>query len=833
MRKFTQTIFLAIALSGFLLPVANGQSVLDPADPVINYDSTNKPVQPAWGQIGKWVRTPRFTWWNTDSYKCYYYKGIQFRIKFPKTYNPNASDGKKYPMIMFWHGLLEAGDIYENEFQLYWGGDFYKNAIDNGIYDGYAIFMQAPVSSGSFFAAGHYQAMKEIIDYMVTNNKLDPFRLISNGLSSGGLASWQMFLDNPTYVSNIIAMSAPGNWNIPDVIEKTKFTPLWYTNGGLDNNPTPFTADQNVAAFQAAGMNYVRYFYPNADHNTWEPTWAEPKFWPTVNGAYSSNPWALTGKTKYNQGEIVNATIGLAPGYDTYEWRKDGVMISTAITRSIQVTSYGVYDARVKKGTLWSDWSKMPVHIRLNNQTTKIEAENYSAMSNIGTEPTIDAGGGLNVGWQDNGDWMDYSVNITAAGTYSVNFRVATFFINPQFQLRKSDGTVLATVNVPHTGDWQRWVTVSAIVALPAGQQTLRIITTSAVGGWNINWWEIDGSSNGNAPPPPPPANIPPVANAGPDKNITLPTNTVTLNGTSADADGTITNTQWTKVSGPVGEIIVTPTNDTTQINGLVQGTYVFRLTLTDNANATGTDDVTVTVSSPSSSGNIKIEAESYTAMSGIGTENTSDVGGGLNVGWQDTNDWMDYNVNLSSASNYTINFRVASYFAGAQFQLRNSTGTVLATLTCPNTGSFQSWTTISTQLSLPAGPQTLRIFTSNANGGWNINWWEIVSASSTASRIGNAEEIAAQTSNTSSASGIFPNPVQDRFALKVNNNSTGAMKIEIIDMKGAVVKNFSLTKSNVGSSQSYLSIGNLQKGQYILKISMKDFTETKHLIKL
>ena len=67
-------------------------------------------------------------------------------------------------------------------------------------------------------------------------------------------------------------------------------------------------------------------------------------------------------------------------------------------------------------------------------------------MSGIGTENTADAGGGLNVGWQDNNDWMDYVVNASAAGTYTVNFRVASLFTGATFQLRKSDGTVLTTV---------------------------------------------------------------------------------------------------------------------------------------------------------------------------------------------------------------------------------------------------------------------------------------------------------------------------------------------------------------------------------------------------
>src|SRR5688572_24040902 len=237
MRNLKFTLLLTLSLGIFSL--AKGQSVLDPADPIVNYDPASPPSQPNWGEIGKWVRTPRFTWWNPDSYKAYIYKGIQFRLKYPKSYNPAAADGKKYPMIVFWHGLMEAGEIHENEFQMYWGGDFYRHAVDNDNFDGYVLFMQASITGGSFFAPGHLQAMKEIMDYMTINNKLDPFRVTSNGLSSGALASWQMFLDHPTYVANIIAMSLPGNWQDPNVIDKTKFTPLWFANGGQDTNPTP------------------------------------------------------------------------------------------------------------------------------------------------------------------------------------------------------------------------------------------------------------------------------------------------------------------------------------------------------------------------------------------------------------------------------------------------------------------------------------------------------------------------------------------------------------------------------------------------------------------
>jgi P2-related tail formation protein len=94
-----------------------------------------------------------------------------------------------------------------------------------------------------------------------------------------------------------------------------------------------------------------------------------------------------------------------------------------------------------------------------------------------------------------------------------------------------------------------------------------------------------------------PTPNQPPVANAGTNISITLPTNSAQLNGAaSSDPDGTIASYAWTKKSGPTGGNIVSPNAATTQVTGLVQGTYTFELTVTDNNGATATASVNVTV---------------------------------------------------------------------------------------------------------------------------------------------------------------------------------------------------------------------------------------------
>jgi ribosomal protein L14 len=95
-----------------------------------------------------------------------------------------------------------------------------------------------------------------------------------------------------------------------------------------------------------------------------------------------------------------------------------------------------------------------------------------------------------------------------------------------------------------------------------------------------------------------PAPNQAPVANAGLDQNMQLPTNATTLNGTGNDPDGTITAYLWTKIAGPSAGTIANPATASTGISGLVQGVYKFELKVTDNSGASDRDTVQVTVNS-------------------------------------------------------------------------------------------------------------------------------------------------------------------------------------------------------------------------------------------
>lgn len=166
------------------------------------------------------------------------------------------------------------------------------------------------------------------------------------------------------------------------------------------------------------------------------------------------------------------------------------------------------------------------------------------------------------------------------------------------------DGTIVKSVWTKVTGPASYSIAdpnslATTLSGLVAGTYVFRLTVTDDKGASADD--DINVIVNNNNVP----ANQPPVANAGTDVSIVLPTNSVTLNGTgSKDSDGYIAKYAWSKVSGPSQFMISSPSSSITIINNLVAGTYVFRLTVTDNNGATANDDITVVVNNATSPGN-------------------------------------------------------------------------------------------------------------------------------------------------------------------------------------------------------------------------------------
>ncbi|MEI9917739.1 MAG: tandem-95 repeat protein [Bacteroidota bacterium] len=123
-------------------------------------------------------------------------------------------------------------------------------------------------------------------------------------------------------------------------------------------------------------------------------------------------------------------------------------------------------------------------------------------------------------------------------------------------------------------------------------------------------------------------SNQAPKSNAGSDKTIQLPTSATTLPGSGSDADGTVSTYAWTRVSGPNTPTLANANTNTLSLSGLIIGTYVYRLTVTDNLGATDADDVSLIVqaaniapvANPGATKNLILPVNSVTLV-GSGTD--------------------------------------------------------------------------------------------------------------------------------------------------------------------------------------------------------------------
>ena len=92
-----------------------------------------------------------------------------------------------------------------------------------------------------------------------------------------------------------------------------------------------------------------------------------------------------------------------------------------------------------------------------------------------------------------------------------------------------------------------------------------------------------------------------PIAVAGTDQIISLPTNSIFLDGSASnDPDGSITTWQWSKVAGPALFTIANTGIAKTQVNNLAEGTYLFELKVTDAGGSFDRDTMQVIVDDPS-----------------------------------------------------------------------------------------------------------------------------------------------------------------------------------------------------------------------------------------
>jgi beta-glucanase (GH16 family) len=219
------------------------------------------------------------------------------------------------------------------------------------------------------------------------------------------------------------------------------------------------------------------------------------------------------------------------------------------------------------------------------------------------------------------------------------------------------------------------------------------------------------------------------------------------------------------------------------------------------------------------------VQAEAYGSMSGVQIESTTDTGGGSNVGYIETGDWMAYTgINFPYTGNYQVEYRVASLSGGGRLSMDlNAGSTVLGYLDVPSTGGWQNWTTISHTVSVTAGTYNVGIYAQA--GGWNLNWFRITYLGALKAALADiSPNLTTEQGSLAKNFEIYPNPVRNQLNIRSGQDLSGGQAI-VYDVTGRQVLFINLSSDKI-------DVSNLERGTYTLVFTKNGQSVTKRFIK-
>ncbi|MFT4834476.1 MAG: putative peptidase [Marinoscillum sp.] len=214
-------------------------------------------------------------------------EALNYRILYPE----NFSSDKSYPIILFLHGSGERGD--DNTKQLVHGSRMFIDSSFRKAYPCVVIFPQCPKEDywsnadvdrnpggfGLIFKnlGEPTQAMALLVSMMDSIADLKYSRdnqIYVGGLSMGGMGTYEILARRPNMFAAAFPICGGGNTEAASLYAKK--VDLWVFHGAKDDVVLPSNSVDMVIALRKAGGNAKFTLYKDANHNSWDSTFAEP-----------------------------------------------------------------------------------------------------------------------------------------------------------------------------------------------------------------------------------------------------------------------------------------------------------------------------------------------------------------------------------------------------------------------------------------------------------------------------------------------------------------------------------------------------------------------------
>lgn len=384
-------------------------------------------------------------------------------------------------------------------------------------------------------------------------------------------------------------------------------------------------------------------------------------------------------------------------------------------------TYYYVIRAINEVGTTDSAQVAAVPNIIIIDAFSQIEGEDFNQGQDVQLEDTQDVGGGQNVGFIDSNDFLLFENVDFGNGARSIDVRIASganFVGSMELRLGGVTGTLIGTVSFGNTGGYQSWVTRQAPIEITTGLNDLYLVFQGGEGIGNVNWFRFNEEDLGD--PPTAPTNLTAVAG---DEIVSLSWNVVAEATTYELSRSTSSTSGFAVLADGLTQTSVDDTNVT---NGTQYFYRVRAVNIAGTSQNSNTASATPEVAPRSAF--VRIEAEDFDESQGVQVQQTSDTGGGENVGFINNGNYLVFNNVDFEGGAGSLEARIASNanFTGTMdVRLGSLTGNSIATVNFGNTGGWQSWVTRSVNVSQVSGVHDIYlVFSGDQSGGiGNVNW--------------------------------------------------------------------------------------------------------------
>jgi predicted peptidase len=185
-----------------------------------------------------------------------------------------AQMGKPCPLILFLHGAGERGDNLE-QVKVHGIPKIVEQQPD---FPFITIAPQCPVDSSWPFELDVLQAL---LDHAVANLPVDPARCYLTGLSMGGYGTWALAAQCPERWAAIAPICGGGSWlyGFPQRVMRLVGLPVWAFHGARDPIVPLAESQRLVDALVTNGGDAKLTIYPEAGHDSWSETYANPELY--------------------------------------------------------------------------------------------------------------------------------------------------------------------------------------------------------------------------------------------------------------------------------------------------------------------------------------------------------------------------------------------------------------------------------------------------------------------------------------------------------------------------------------------------------------------------